>query len=103
MPTTITVSALWVVVFSFRWRVSVGGLGFSVFLEYSGGMIIRTEYLEQLKLLKDQKVIKVRTGRDYLAQSYLIYPVSRYGIKGKKLLTTNDKYYVVDWLLRGVE
>ncbi len=37
---------------------------------------------------------------DYLTQSYLLYPVSRYDIKGKKMLTTNDKYYVVDLGLR---
>ena len=37
---------------------------------------------------------------DYLTQSYLLYPVSRYDIRGKKLLTTNDKYYVVDLGLR---
>ncbi|MBR2998404.1 ATP-binding protein [Candidatus Saccharibacteria bacterium] len=37
---------------------------------------------------------------DYLTQSYLIYPVSRYDIKGKKILTTNDKYYAVDLGLR---
>ncbi|GBR74161.1 putative AAA family ATPase [Candidatus Termititenax aidoneus] len=38
----------------------------------------------------------------YLTKSYLIYPVSRYDIKGKKLLTTNDKYYVVDLGLRNI-
>jgi predicted AAA+ superfamily ATPase len=38
----------------------------------------------------------------YLAKSYLIYPVARYDIKGKKLLTTNDKYYVVDLGLRQI-
>ena len=37
---------------------------------------------------------------EYLAQSYLIYPVSRYDVKGKKILTTNDKYYVADLGLR---
>ena len=37
---------------------------------------------------------------DYLSQSYLLYPVSRYDVKGKKLLTTNDKYYAVDLGLR---
>ncbi len=36
----------------------------------------------------------------YLTQSYLLYSVSRYDIKGKKLLTTNDKYYTVDLGLR---
>lgn len=39
---------------------------------------------------------------DYLAKCYLIYPVSRYDIKGKKLLTTNDKYYAVDLGLRNI-
>jgi predicted AAA+ superfamily ATPase len=38
----------------------------------------------------------------YLAECYLIYPVSRYNIKGKKLLTTNDKYYIVDLSLRSL-
>ncbi|MDR0980000.1 MAG: ATP-binding protein [Candidatus Nomurabacteria bacterium] len=38
----------------------------------------------------------------YLAKSYLIYPVSRYDIKGKRLLTTNDKYYVADLGLRNI-
>ncbi|MBQ6375997.1 ATP-binding protein [Candidatus Saccharibacteria bacterium] len=37
---------------------------------------------------------------EYMTQSYLVYPVSRYDIRGKKLLTTNDKYYVVDLGLR---
>lgn len=37
---------------------------------------------------------------EHLAQSYLVYPVSRYDIKGKKILTTNDKYYAVDLGLR---
>ena len=37
---------------------------------------------------------------EYLSKSYLLYPVSRFDIKGKKLLTTNDKYYVVDLGLR---
>lgn len=37
---------------------------------------------------------------EYLEQSYLIYPVSRYDVKGKKLLTTSDKYYAVDLGLR---
>lgn len=38
----------------------------------------------------------------HLTKSYLIYPVSRYDIKGKKLLTTNDKYYAVDLGLRNI-
>ena len=37
---------------------------------------------------------------EYMTQSYLVYPVGRYDVRGKKLLTTNDKYYVVDLGLR---
>lgn len=37
----------------------------------------------------------------YLTKSYMIYPVNRYDIKGKKILITNDKYYVVDLGLRN--
>ncbi len=39
---------------------------------------------------------------EYLEKSYLLYSVSRYDIKGKKLLTTNDKYYAVDLGLRNI-
>lgn len=39
---------------------------------------------------------------DYLVQSYVLYKSSRYDIKGKRLLTTNDKYYVVDLGLRRI-
>lgn len=38
---------------------------------------------------------------DLLAKAYLIYPVSRYDIKGKEHLKTNGKYYVVDTGLRN--
>lgn len=38
----------------------------------------------------------------YLTKSYMIYPVNRYDIKGKKILITNNKYYVVDLGLRNL-
>jgi predicted AAA+ superfamily ATPase len=38
----------------------------------------------------------------YLADCFLLYPVSRYDIGGKKLLTSNDKYYAVDSGLRSM-
>lgn len=38
----------------------------------------------------------------YLTKSYMIYPVNRYDIKRKKILITNDKYYVVDLGLRNL-
>lgn len=39
---------------------------------------------------------------EYLANCYLIYPVNRYDIRGKKILTTSDKFYLVDLGLRDV-
>lgn len=39
---------------------------------------------------------------DYLTQSYLIYPVRLYNIKGKRLLASNYKYYVVDLGLKNI-
>lgn len=39
---------------------------------------------------------------DFLTKSYILYPASRYDIKGKELLTTNEKYYLVDLGLRNI-
>jgi predicted AAA+ superfamily ATPase len=39
---------------------------------------------------------------DFLANSFIIYPASRYDIKGKELLTTNKKYYLVDLGLKHI-
>ena len=39
---------------------------------------------------------------EYLTKSYIIYPASRFDIKGKELLTTNHKYYLVDLGLKNV-
>ncbi len=44
----------------------------------------------------------IKNYLDYLTKSYLVYPVSRYDIKGRRPLTTNDKYYVVDLGLRNI-
>ena len=38
----------------------------------------------------------------YLIESYLVYPVRLYNIKGKRLLSANYKYYVVDLGLRNI-
>lgn len=38
----------------------------------------------------------------YLTESYLVYPVRLYNIKGKRLLAANYKYYVVDLGLRNI-
>lgn len=39
---------------------------------------------------------------DYFTQSYILYAAPRFDIKGKELLTTNEKYYVVDLGLRNI-
>jgi predicted AAA+ superfamily ATPase len=38
----------------------------------------------------------------FLTESYLLYPAPRYDIKGKELLTINEKYYVVDLGLKSI-
>lgn len=38
---------------------------------------------------------------DYIKKAMIIYSAQRYDIKGKKLLTTNEKYYAVDLGIRN--
>ncbi len=39
---------------------------------------------------------------DFLTNSYIIYPAPRYDINGKELLTSNQKYYLVDLGLKNI-
>jgi len=39
---------------------------------------------------------------DFLTQSYILYAAPRYDIKGKEMLSTNGKYYVVDLGLKNI-
>ncbi len=39
---------------------------------------------------------------DFLTQSYILYASPRYDIRGKELLTTNGKYYVIDLGLKNI-
>jgi predicted AAA+ superfamily ATPase len=39
---------------------------------------------------------------DFLTNSYILYSVPRYNIKGKELLSRNEKYYVVDLGLKNI-
>jgi hypothetical protein len=39
---------------------------------------------------------------DFLTQSYILYVAPRYDIKGKELLTTLEKYYMVDLGLKSI-
>jgi len=54
---------------------------------------------------KSQKTISHNTiikYLDFLTNSYILYRAPRYDIKGKELLTTNEKYYLVDLGLRNI-
>jgi predicted AAA+ superfamily ATPase len=39
---------------------------------------------------------------EFLTNSYILYPAPRYDIKGKELLTTHQKYYLVDLGLKNI-
>lgn len=39
---------------------------------------------------------------DFLTQSYILYSAPRYDIQGKELLSTNEKFYVVDLGLKNI-
>lgn len=39
---------------------------------------------------------------DFLTQSYILYAAPRFDIKGKELLATNEKYYMVDLGLKNI-
>jgi len=53
----------------------------------------------QKKKISHNTVIKYL---DFLSQSYILYEAPRYDIKGKELLSTNGKYYVVDLGLKNI-
>jgi len=44
----------------------------------------------------------VKSYLDYLCQSFVLYKARRYDVKGKELLTTCEKYYLVDLGLRQI-
>lgn len=51
------------------------------------------------KVISHNTIIKYL---EFLTNSYIIYPASRYDIKGKELLSTNQKYYIVDLGLKNI-
>jgi len=44
----------------------------------------------------------IKNYLDYLCQSYVLYRAKRYDVKGKELLKTNEKLYLVDLGLRQI-
>ena len=69
-----------------------------------GSLVSPTNIAEQLNKNSDKKishntVIKLIS---FLTESYILYAAPRYDIQGKELLSTNEKYYMVDLGLRNI-
>lgn len=69
-----------------------------------GSLVSPTNIAEQLNRSSD-KTVSHNTIIKYigfLTEAYIIYTAPRYDIKGKELLTTNEKYYIVDMGLKNI-
>lgn len=67
------------------------------------GQLVSTKKIRD-NLNSNSRVNSVNTIESYLSyltDSYIVYKVSRYDIKGKEYLKTGDKYYVCDFGLRN--
>lgn len=69
-----------------------------------GSLVSPTNIAEQLSKNNGQRISHNTIIKliGYLTEAYVLYPVQRYDIKGKELLMTNEKYYVVDLGLKGI-
>lgn len=69
-----------------------------------GSLVSPTNIAEQLnknsdKTISHNTIIKLI---NYLTEAYIIYAAPRYDIKGRELLLSNEKYYVVDLGLKNI-
>ena len=69
-----------------------------------GSVVSPNNIADKLKEFTNEQVSHntVKKIINYLVESYLIYPVRLYNIKGKRLLASNYKYYVVDLGLKSI-
>ena len=69
-----------------------------------GSVVSPNNIADKLKEFTKEQVSHntVKKIINYLVESYLIYPVRLYNIKGKRLLASNYKYYVVDLGLKSI-
>ena len=69
-----------------------------------GSLVSPTNIAEQLNRNSDKKISHNTVIKliNYLTESYILYAAPRYDIKGKELLSTNEKYYMVDLGLRNI-
>ena len=63
-------------------------------------IILKTTIMKNCKIEKNSSYNTISNYVDALLDSYLIFKVNRYEIKGKKFLKTQEKYYAVDIGLR---
>lgn len=69
-----------------------------------GSLVSPTNIAAQLNKNSDKKISHNTVIKliGYLKESYILYAAPRYDIKGKELLSTNEKYYVVDLGLKNI-
>ena len=69
-----------------------------------GSLVSPTNIAEQLNKNSDKKISHNTVIKliGFLTESYILYAAPRYDIKGKELLSTNEKYYMVDLGLRNL-
>ena len=69
-----------------------------------GSLVSPTNIAKQLNSNSDKKISHNTIIKliDYLTEAYILYAVPRYDIKGKELLSTNEKYYLVDLGLKNI-
>ena len=69
-----------------------------------GSLVSPTNIAEQLNKNSDKKISHNTVIKliGFLTESYILYAAPRYDIKGKELLSTNEKYYMVDLGLKNI-
>lgn len=69
-----------------------------------GSLLSPTNIAKQLNNYSDKKISHNTIIKliNYLTESYIIYKAPRYDIKGKELLTSNEKYFLVDLGLKNI-
>lgn len=69
-----------------------------------GSLVSPTNIAEQLNRQSDKRISHNTISKliGYMTESYVLYAAPRYDIKGKELLSTNEKYYMVDLGLRNI-
>jgi len=69
-----------------------------------GSLVSPTNIAEQLNKNSDKKISHNTVIKliGFLTESYILYTAQRYDIKGKELLSTNEKYYMVDLGLKNI-